>query len=151
MPNAEFTWGKRNRLRERGLWLVDDDTYYTSQGPGVDPNEVQYRGYLHLVGTEVELLIFLPLCRSVCLRPPCTFVFSAQVGSLVELPPDEPLQRTESSSSIKIEGADAYSATMQRHVADVRNLSEGNPNRWPATRHRACKYSTTLLLAAHVL
>ena len=51
----EFTWGKRNRLRERGLWLVDDDTYYARQGPGTDPNEAHYRGYLHLTGTLVDL------------------------------------------------------------------------------------------------
>ena len=58
----EFTWGKRNRLREKLLWLVDDDTYYTRQGPGTDPNEVHYRGYLQLTGTLVELVA--PLMRN---------------------------------------------------------------------------------------
>lgn len=28
----EFTWGKRSRLRERQLWLVDDGSYYARQG-----------------------------------------------------------------------------------------------------------------------
>ena len=26
---AEFTWGKRSRLREKNLWAVDDDSYYS--------------------------------------------------------------------------------------------------------------------------
>ena len=44
----EFTWGKRNRLREKRLWLVDDETYYQRKGPGPDPNEIKYSGYLQL-------------------------------------------------------------------------------------------------------
>ena len=51
----EFTWGKRNRLREKRLWLVDDDAYYKRQGPGPDPSEASYNGFLHLTGTLVDL------------------------------------------------------------------------------------------------
>jgi hypothetical protein len=52
----EFTWGKRNRLRERLLWKVDEDSYYARQGPGPDPTEASYHGYLQLTGELVEAL-----------------------------------------------------------------------------------------------
>ena len=94
----EFTWGKRNRLRERRLWLVDEESYYDRRGPGTDPNEVTYSGYLQLTGTLVEL--------------------------------DAPVRRTESSSSIKIEGDGSYSDRMHRAIGvDVFGLDEGNPNK----------------------
>ena len=93
----EFTWGKRNRLREKRLWLVDDDSYYKREGPGEDPNEASYRGFLQLTGTLVEL--------------------------------DAPVVRTESSSSIKIEGDLSYSTRMHASTADIFSLSEGNPNK----------------------
>ena len=93
----EFTWGKRNRLRERRLWLVDDDSYYARKGPGTDPAEVTYSGFLQLVGSLVEL--------------------------------DAPVARTESSSSIKIEGDGSYSERMHRTAGDVFSLDEGNPNK----------------------
>lgn len=50
----EFTWGKRNRLRERQLWVVDSDSYYTRQGPGLHPKEIEYDGFLQLVGPLVN-------------------------------------------------------------------------------------------------
>jgi hypothetical protein len=50
----EFTWGKRNRLRERKLWVVDSDAYYARRGPGLHPKEVEYEGYVQLVGPLVD-------------------------------------------------------------------------------------------------
>ena len=47
---AEFTWGKRSRLREKGLWAVDDDGYYRRQGTGTHPAEASYEGFLQLTG-----------------------------------------------------------------------------------------------------
>ena len=35
----EFTWGKRNRLRERHLWLVEDDAYYRRDGATLEATE----------------------------------------------------------------------------------------------------------------
>ena len=95
----EFTWGKRNRLREKRLWLVDDDSYYQRRGPGTHPSEGKsYSGFLQLSGVLVEGF-------------------------------DQPLMRTESSSSIKIEGSPAYSDMMHRNFGDVHKLDEGNPNK----------------------
>jgi len=50
----EFTWGKRNRLRERMLWTVDKPSYYTREGPGTHAEELQFRGFVQLTGTLVE-------------------------------------------------------------------------------------------------
>jgi hypothetical protein len=50
----EFTWGKRNRLRERKLWMVDSDAYYARQGPGLHPKEVEYEGFIQLSGPLVD-------------------------------------------------------------------------------------------------
>mmetsp|Transcript_35834 Transcript_35834/g.114180 ORF Transcript_35834/g.114180 Transcript_35834/m.114180 type:complete len:314 (+) Transcript_35834:2-943(+) len=51
---AEFAWGKRSRLRERLLWLVDTDSYYQRVGPASEPKpeptELGYAGFLHLDG-----------------------------------------------------------------------------------------------------
>lgn len=43
---AEFTWGKRSRLREKSLWAVDDDGYYRRQGSGPHPSEATYEAHL---------------------------------------------------------------------------------------------------------
>ena len=51
---AEFTWGKRSRLREKQMWRVDDDGYYRRQGAGMHPAEATYEGYLLLSGTLFE-------------------------------------------------------------------------------------------------
>ena len=49
----EFTWGKRNRLRERQLWVVDKDDYYTRRGGGADAHEVEYEGFITVTGQLV--------------------------------------------------------------------------------------------------
>ena len=94
----EFTWGKRNRLREKRLWLVDDETYYQRRGPGPDAHETEYNGFLQLSGVLVEAAT-------------------------------APVLRTESSSSIKIEGDKAYADAMHANNGNVYQLTEGNPNR----------------------
>lgn len=56
---AEFAWGKRSRLRERLMWLVDPDTYYERVGPASEPKpeptELGYAGFLHLDGEARHL------------------------------------------------------------------------------------------------
>jgi hypothetical protein len=96
----EFTWGKRNRLRERQLWKVDPDEYYLAAGyagAAKGGEEDGYRGYLQLTGELVDLRA--------------------------------PIFRTEASSSLKIEGSGAYSQRMQARRMDARALADGNPNK----------------------
>ena len=50
---AEFAWGKRSRLREKLLWKVDSDDYFTRRGsysPGKGADEAAYNGFIQLTG-----------------------------------------------------------------------------------------------------
>mgnify|MGYP003684246843 CR=1 FL=1 len=60
----EFTWGKRNRLREKKLWMVDSDSYFSRKGPGLHPKEIEYEGFVQLVGPLVDVQQPLVLTES---------------------------------------------------------------------------------------
>ena len=51
---AEFTWGKRSRLREKRLWAVDDESYFRRRGAGPHPSEESYEGFLRLSGELID-------------------------------------------------------------------------------------------------
>ena len=100
---AEFTWGKRSRLREKNLWAVDDDGYYSRKGPGPHPAEASYEGFLVLTGDLYD--------------------WSQLQG--------KPFSRHEASSAVKVEGNPAFVAkSLETHHVDVLgSMPERNPNR----------------------
>ena len=100
---AEFTWGKRSRLREKRLWAVDDDGYYKRQGSGPHPAEATYDGFLLLSGEMLDL---------------------SQLKG-------RPLSRIEASMSVKVEGNPTFVKTsLEKRYGDVINsMPERNPAR----------------------
>eukprot|EP00966_Prymnesium_polylepis_P190893 4424302-Prymnesium_polylepis.1 len=55
---AEFAWGKRSRLREKLLWKVDSDDYYSRVGaysPGKGADETGWAGFIEVTG-KVDLV-----------------------------------------------------------------------------------------------
>ena len=99
---AEFAWGKRSRLRERLLWKVDKDDYFTRSGGGDHPSEAEYRGFLHLAG---DMRAFTEWMAN---------------GSLI---------RSEAAASVKLEGRPAFIEKTLKASGDVLRMAEGNPNR----------------------
>ena len=99
---AEFAWGKRSRLRERLLWKVDKDDYFTRSGGGDHPSEAEYRGFLHLAG---DMRAFTEWMAN---------------GSLI---------RSEAAASVKLEGRPAFIEKTLKASGDVLKMAEGNPNR----------------------
>ena len=100
----EFTWGKRNRLREKQLWLVDDDSYYQRRGPGPDPNEVSYSGYLQLTGTLVELdapVVRAESAESIKIEGDASYAqrMHATVGDIFKLDEGNPNKRIHAEGS----------------------------------------------------
>ena len=83
---AEFTWGKRNRLREHKLWLVDDDSYYRARGAGTHPSEAEYDGYIALDGDLFDLAAISPSGDDAA----------------------APLRRTEADAAVHVEGVFTY-------------------------------------------
>ena len=100
---AEFTWGKRSRLREKRMWKVDDDGYYRRQGAGTHPAEATYEGFLQLSGELYD--------------------WSQLHG--------KPFSRLESEASVKIEGYQDFVAKSlaARHHDVINSMPERNPNR----------------------
>ena len=100
---AEFTWGKRSRLREKQLWRVDDDGYYRRQGSGPHPAEATYEGFLALTGEMLD---------------------TSQLKDV------GPLRRSEGSQAVKIEGNPTFvDQSLGRKHLDVFKMPERNPNR----------------------
>ena len=100
---AEFTWGKRSRLRERRLWAVDEPSYFTRVGKGPHSAEASYEGFLRLSGDLLDL---------------------SQLGG-------QPMARAEASSSVKLEGNPSFVAkALEARFGDVlHQMPERNPNR----------------------
>ena len=100
---AEFTWGKRSRLREKRLWAVDDDGYYRRQGAGSHPAEATYEGFLLLSGELLDL---------------------TQLKG-------KPLSRNEASSAVKVEGNPKFveRSLATTHDDVINTMPDRNPNR----------------------
>ena len=99
---AEFAWGKRSRLRERLLWKVDKDDYFTRSGGGDHPSEAEYRGFLHLAG---DMRAFTEWMAN---------------GSLI---------RSEAAASVKLEGRPAFieNGALKRVAATREDAARGQP------------------------
>jgi len=94
---AEFTWGKRSRLREKSLWAVDDDGYYRRQGSGPHPSEATYEGFLQLTGDlmppDLKSLIRSEASATVKMEGVYTFVdkaLAATVPDVLKMPERNP-------------------------------------------------------------
>jgi len=97
---AEFAWGKRSRLRERLLWLVDPDSYYERVGPASEPQpeptELEYSGFLHLDGALLDMSSW-----------------------------PRPYMRSEASAAIKVEGSRSFVDATLARKSDVHTMRDG--------------------------
>jgi len=97
---AEFAWGKRSRLRERLLWLVDPDSYYERVGPASEPQpeptELEYSGFLHLDGALLDMSSW-----------------------------PRPYMRSEASAAIKVEGSRSFIDETLARKSDVHTMRDG--------------------------
>ena len=106
---AEFTWGKRSRLREKRLWDVDEDVYFARKGTGTHPAEEGYEGFLQLDGELFDL---------------AAIAGRAAGAATPKLP------RSEASNAVKVEGFGAFvDRTLAQKWEDVLGMPERNPNR----------------------
>lgn len=119
---AEFAWGKRSRLRERLLWLVDPDSYYERVGPASEPQpeptELEYSGFLHLDGALPDP----PTCEMPLADSPRTCC----AGALLDMSSwPRPYMRSEASAAIKVEGSRSFIDETLARKSDVHTMRDG--------------------------
>ena len=120
---AEFAWGKRSRLRERLLWLVDPDSYYERVGPASEPQPEpteleEYSGFLHLDGALPDP----PTCEMPLADSPRTCC----AGALLDMSSwPRPYMRSEASAAIKVEGSRSFIDETLARKSDVHTMRDG--------------------------